>query len=45
LKQRPGDPPFQITYTGRENRIFNGIPDWVYEGKLYFFSTVDILGL
>ncbi|XP_052038530.1 prolyl endopeptidase FAP isoform X1 [Apodemus sylvaticus] len=34
LKQRPGDPPFQITYTGRENRIFNGIPDWVYEEEM-----------
>ncbi|GAB1286368.1 Prolyl endopeptidase FAP [Apodemus speciosus] len=34
LKQSPGDPPFQITYTGRENRIFNGIPDWVYEEEM-----------
>uniref|UniRef100_A0A8C5LIW2 Fibroblast activation protein alpha n=1 Tax=Jaculus jaculus TaxID=51337 RepID=A0A8C5LIW2_JACJA len=40
LKQRPGDPPYQITYNGRENKIFNGIPDWVYEGKLYFFFLV-----
>ncbi|XP_026645819.1 prolyl endopeptidase FAP [Microtus ochrogaster] len=34
LKQRPGDPPFQITHTGRENKIFNGIPDWVYEEEM-----------
>ena len=24
----------QITNTGEEQNIFNGIPDWVYEGKL-----------
>ncbi|KAL4688356.1 hypothetical protein H8959_004608 [Pygathrix nigripes] len=34
LKQRPGDPPFQITFNGRENKIFNGIPDWVYEEEM-----------
>uniref|UniRef100_A0A8B7TT09 Prolyl endopeptidase FAP-like n=1 Tax=Castor canadensis TaxID=51338 RepID=A0A8B7TT09_CASCN len=34
LKQRPGDLPFQITYNGRENKIFNGIPDWVYEEEM-----------
>ncbi|XP_045154009.1 prolyl endopeptidase FAP [Echinops telfairi] len=34
FKQRPGDPPFQITYNGRENKIFNGIPDWVYEEEM-----------
>ncbi|KFO22442.1 Seprase [Fukomys damarensis] len=34
LKQRPEDPPFQITYTGKENKIFNGIPDWVYEEEM-----------
>ncbi|TKC49255.1 hypothetical protein EI555_004866, partial [Monodon monoceros] len=34
LKQRPEDPPFQITYNGKENKIFNGIPDWVYEEEM-----------
>ncbi|GAB5575692.1 prolyl endopeptidase FAP isoform X1 [Prionailurus iriomotensis] len=34
LKQRPEDPPFQITFNGRENKIFNGIPDWVYEEEM-----------
>ncbi|XP_027721771.1 prolyl endopeptidase FAP isoform X4 [Vombatus ursinus] len=32
LKQTPRDPPIQITSTGKDNQIFNGIPDWVYEG-------------
>lgn len=45
LKQRPEDPPFQITYNGRENKIFNGIPDWVYEGKLFFILTPSAYGL
>ena len=26
-------PDFRITSTGEENIIFNGIPDWVYEGQ------------
>lgn len=34
LKQRPENPPFQITYNGKENKIFNGIPDWVYEEEM-----------
>uniref|UniRef100_H0VKG5 Fibroblast activation protein alpha n=1 Tax=Cavia porcellus TaxID=10141 RepID=H0VKG5_CAVPO len=34
LKQRPEDPPFQVTYNGKENKIFNGIPDWVYEEEM-----------
>ncbi|XP_023569494.1 prolyl endopeptidase FAP isoform X2 [Octodon degus] len=34
LKQRPEDPPFQVTYSGKENTIFNGIPDWVYEEEM-----------
>ncbi|XP_035879282.1 prolyl endopeptidase FAP isoform X2 [Phyllostomus discolor] len=34
LKERPEDPPFQITYNGKENKIFNGIPDWVYEEEM-----------
>ncbi|XP_001512952.2 prolyl endopeptidase FAP [Ornithorhynchus anatinus] len=34
LKERPGDPSIQITNTGIENQIFNGIPDWVYEEEM-----------
>ncbi|XP_016052691.1 PREDICTED: prolyl endopeptidase FAP isoform X3 [Miniopterus natalensis] len=34
LKQSPENPPFQITYNGQENKIFNGIPDWVYEEEM-----------
>lgn len=35
-------PPFQITYNGKENKIFNGIPDWVYEGTSYSFSSAAV---
>ncbi|XP_070098002.1 prolyl endopeptidase FAP isoform X5 [Equus przewalskii] len=34
LKQRPGEPSFQITFNGKENKIFNGVPDWVYEEEM-----------
>lgn len=33
LKQDPREPPIQITTNGKYNEIFNGIPDWVYEGN------------
>ena len=23
----------RLTYTGSEHTVFNGVPDWVYEGK------------
>lgn len=25
-------PDIQLTFTGRRNQIYNGVPDWVYEG-------------
>uniref|UniRef100_A0A8C4MXW2 Fibroblast activation protein alpha n=1 Tax=Equus asinus asinus TaxID=83772 RepID=A0A8C4MXW2_EQUAS len=25
---------FQITFNGKENKIFNGVPDWVYEEEM-----------
>lgn len=27
--------PIQLTSSGVEGVIFNGIPDWVYEGKCF----------
>lgn len=33
VKTTPATPPHQVTDTGMENMIFNGIPDWVYEGE------------
>lgn len=33
IKASPTAAPVQITSNGEENKIFNGIPDWVYEGK------------
>ncbi|XP_074857284.1 prolyl endopeptidase FAP [Carettochelys insculpta] len=34
LKQHPDDLPIKITSNGKENVIFNGIPDWVYEEEM-----------
>uniref|UniRef100_A0A8C8SCD4 Fibroblast activation protein alpha n=1 Tax=Pelusios castaneus TaxID=367368 RepID=A0A8C8SCD4_9SAUR len=34
LKQHPEEPPIKITSNGKENEIFNGIPDWVYEEEM-----------
>lgn len=33
IKASPTAKPVQITSNGEENKIFNGIPDWVYEGN------------
>lgn len=33
VKISPTTPPQKVTDTGKENMIFNGIPDWVYEGE------------
>eukprot|EP00075_Anas_platyrhynchos_P028155 XP_027317408.1 dipeptidyl peptidase 4 [Anas platyrhynchos] len=33
IKASPTAAPVQITSDGEENKIFNGIPDWVYEGN------------
>ncbi|NXJ59849.1 DPP4 peptidase, partial [Rostratula benghalensis] len=35
IKASPGEQPVQITKTGEENKIFNGIPDWVYEEEMF----------
>ncbi|XP_039998522.1 dipeptidyl peptidase 4-like isoform X2 [Xiphias gladius] len=35
IKIRPGAPPQQVTYNGKENQILNGIPDWVYEEEMF----------
>ncbi|XP_078250909.1 prolyl endopeptidase FAP isoform X2 [Pogona vitticeps] len=34
LKQDPRQPAIQITKDGSQNKIFNGIPDWVYEEEM-----------
>uniref|UniRef100_A0A8D0HNW1 Fibroblast activation protein alpha n=1 Tax=Sphenodon punctatus TaxID=8508 RepID=A0A8D0HNW1_SPHPU len=34
LKREPRDHPIKITTNGKENEIFNGIPDWVYEEEM-----------
>lgn len=33
VKTSPTSPAQQVTFSGEDNKIFNGIPDWVYEGK------------
>uniref|UniRef100_A0A8C5U6E8 Dipeptidyl peptidase 4 n=1 Tax=Malurus cyaneus samueli TaxID=2593467 RepID=A0A8C5U6E8_9PASS len=35
VKDSPTAPPVQITQNGEENKIFNGIPDWVYEEEMF----------
>uniref|UniRef100_A0A8C9G1D6 Fibroblast activation protein alpha n=1 Tax=Pavo cristatus TaxID=9049 RepID=A0A8C9G1D6_PAVCR len=34
LKQSPREAPIKLTSDGKENEIFNGIPDWVYEEEM-----------
>uniref|UniRef100_A0A8C8B5S5 Fibroblast activation protein alpha n=1 Tax=Otus sunia TaxID=257818 RepID=A0A8C8B5S5_9STRI len=34
LKQNPREAPIKITSDGKQNEIFNGIPDWVYEEEM-----------
>ncbi len=33
VKTSPTSAPQQVTFNGAENKIFNGVPDWVYEGE------------
>ncbi|XP_054237206.1 dipeptidyl peptidase 4 [Indicator indicator] len=35
MKASPASEPVQITESGEENKIFNGIPDWVYEEEMF----------
>ncbi|NXY06284.1 DPP4 peptidase, partial [Pteruthius melanotis] len=35
VKASPTAEPVQITQNGEENKIFNGIPDWVYEEEMF----------
>ncbi|XP_076004944.1 dipeptidyl peptidase 4-like isoform X2 [Genypterus blacodes] len=37
IKSSPTSPTQQVTTNGKENVIFNGVPDWVYEEEM--FST------
>ncbi|KAM3916769.1 prolyl endopeptidase FAP-like [Leptodactylus fuscus] len=34
LRHEPGQSSIQLTNDGKENEIFNGIPDWVYEEEM-----------
>lgn len=40
IKASPAAEPVQITHNGEENKIFNGIPDWVYEGNCQAYFTL-----
>ncbi|NXU95366.1 DPP4 peptidase, partial [Xiphorhynchus elegans] len=35
VKASPTEASVQITQNGEENKIFNGIPDWVYEEEMF----------
>jgi len=32
-RETPDSQNVQVTHTGRANFVYNGIPDWVYEGE------------
>jgi len=34
---KQGDKAVKLTHDGREGVVFNGIPDWLYEGESYIF--------
>ncbi|KAM3585636.1 uncharacterized protein V6R79_023388 [Siganus canaliculatus] len=38
IKTSPASQPMQVTTTGKDNVIFNGIPDWVYEEEMFSSS-------
>uniref|UniRef100_A0A669C269 Uncharacterized protein n=1 Tax=Oreochromis niloticus TaxID=8128 RepID=A0A669C269_ORENI len=35
IKTSPNSPSQQVTFNGKENKILNGIPDWVYEEEMF----------
>ncbi|XP_047432577.1 dipeptidyl peptidase 4-like isoform X2 [Mugil cephalus] len=35
VQTSPKSPPQQVTFNGEENKIFNGVPDWVYEEEMF----------
>ncbi|XP_078099989.1 dipeptidyl peptidase 4-like isoform X1 [Sander vitreus] len=35
IKTNATSAPHQVTFTGKENLILNGIPDWVYEEEMF----------
>lgn len=42
IKTSPGSPPQQVTFNGEDNEIFNGVPDWVYEGELQMMHNAHL---
>ncbi|XP_043930712.1 prolyl endopeptidase FAP isoform X2 [Protopterus annectens] len=39
LKLEPNSPSVQVTKNGEYNKIYNGIPDWVYEEEMFGSSN------
>lgn len=39
IKTSPNSTSQQVTFNGEENKILNGIPDWVYEGKWKIYDS------
>ncbi|KAM5152493.1 dipeptidyl peptidase 4 isoform 1-T2 [Mantella aurantiaca] len=35
IRNSPEEPSIQITTNGEENKILNGVPDWVYEEEMF----------
>ena len=42
VKTSPTAKAIQVTSNGKHNKILNGIPDWVYEGKQYLQEGMNL---
>ena len=38
--ESPSSSVVQLTHSGVEHKIFNGVPDWVYQGNLHRSSQL-----
>lgn len=38
LRQSPSsEEDYRLTFTGEENTLYNGVPDWLYQGSKFNF--------
>lgn len=44
LKQSPSDEEdIRITDTGKHDLIYNGVPDWLYQGKFVVYGSIEAI--